>query len=250
FYRSFVVDGLIREALADTLDDIRAEIAPRNTLATARLITEALDPEVKGDPNFGFAVKLAKDGQIGEACAAFATLAQPDGKIVSVGFVQSNTVADCGSQVADCRTGQCNALHAHSACAITNTNWSKPSESELANDLALARHLPNGTLDPSFGNGGTQTLGRQDSDEVALDGLLLPDGKILVVGLADGSTDRATRDEDRDVLLARFNPDGTPDAVAATRASRSLILAAALTIWRRRSPCSRRQDRGGRRDPG
>lgn len=76
FYRSFVVDGLIREALADTLDDIRAEIAPRNAVATARLITEALDPEVKGDPNFGFAVTLAKEGQIGEACAAFATLAE------------------------------------------------------------------------------------------------------------------------------------------------------------------------------
>jgi hypothetical protein len=76
FYRSFVVDGLIREALGDTLDEIRAEIAPRNAVATARLITEALDPEVKGDPNFGFAVKMAKDGNIGEACAAFQALAE------------------------------------------------------------------------------------------------------------------------------------------------------------------------------
>ncbi len=65
--------------------------------------------------------------------------------------------------------------------------------------LAVARYLPNGALDPSFGNRGITTtdLGGDDSGSAAL---LQPDGKILVAGYSNN-----------DFALARYNSDGTLD---------------------------------------
>jgi uncharacterized delta-60 repeat protein len=107
---------------------------------------------------------------------SLATLVQPDGKIVGVGYNEVST-----------------------------------STTASSTDLALVRYLPSGVPDPSFGNAGTSILGSTNNAEVGIDGLLLPDGKIFVVGSSDGSSDRTLEDEDMDLLLARFSPDGTPD---------------------------------------
>ena len=73
-----------------------------------------------------------------------------------------------------------------------------------SSDLALARYLPDGSLDMTFGTGGLAT-----ADSGAQDGLgqliLLPNGKLL----AGGST--APSQGSGDFLLARFHPDGALD---------------------------------------
>lgn len=71
---------LVREALLDTLDDIRRDIAPRNAVVKAPLVAEALDPVARADPMFKQAVKLAEDGNVPAACASWEALhaAYPD----------------------------------------------------------------------------------------------------------------------------------------------------------------------------
>lgn len=66
--------ALVREALADTLADIRRDIAPRNASVRAPLITEAIEPEAGADPRYGEAVAAAKDGQSGRACLLWTAL--------------------------------------------------------------------------------------------------------------------------------------------------------------------------------
>jgi uncharacterized delta-60 repeat protein len=73
------------------------------------------------------------------------------------------------------------------------------------NQIALARYLPNGTLDPSFG-GGTGKVTQPVSGNGASAGAVAiqKDGKIVVAGFTDGATGFV-------VLVARFNDDGTLD---------------------------------------
>jgi uncharacterized delta-60 repeat protein len=77
------------------------------------------------------------------------------------------------------------------------------SEGEV-DAFAVVRLLPNGTLDPSFGNQGAFTLDVDDHD-VMTDLLVLPDGSIVFAGsehgFGGGQTGRA--------MLLRVRPDGT-----------------------------------------
>ena len=71
-----------------------------------------------------------------------------------------------------------------------------------ANDFALARYNPDGTLDPSFSGDGRQTTDFGPSDEafgVAIQG----DGKIVAVG--------STGPAGGNFALARYNPNGSLD---------------------------------------
>jgi uncharacterized delta-60 repeat protein len=72
-------------------------------------------------------------------------------------------------------------------------------------DFALARYNPDGTLDPSFGTGGTVTtdIGGYINEVNAL--IRLADGKLVAAGWALGPTGTF------DFALARYNPDGTLD---------------------------------------
>jgi uncharacterized delta-60 repeat protein len=81
-------------------------------------------------------------------------------------------------------------------------------------DFALARYLPNGDLDPNFGNGGkvvdnfSNLLGPGNAGARAV--AVQPDGKIVVAGFAvDGRADANAGHGD--FAIARYNPDGTPD---------------------------------------
>lgn len=74
----------------------------------------------------------------------------------------------------------------------------------FASGFALARFLPNGALDPSFGGGGRviTPIPQRDNDRVfAL--AVQPDGKLVAAG---GSFERESV-----VVLARYAADGTPD---------------------------------------
>jgi uncharacterized delta-60 repeat protein len=71
---------------------------------------------------------------------------------------------------------------------------------------ALARYNPNGTLDPTFGNGG-KVITVAPVRETLSGLLLLPDGKIM----ASGSIDLPSSSDSSFVLL-RFNSDGSADS--------------------------------------
>jgi uncharacterized delta-60 repeat protein len=71
--------------------------------------------------------------------------------------------------------------------------------------LGLARYQPNGTLDPSFGQGGKVTIHiTPTSDDIAKSVAIGPDGKIVVAGTS-------TTAQTKLFVVARYNPDGTLD---------------------------------------
>lgn len=73
-------------------------------------------------------------------------------------------------------------------------------------DFAIARLLPDGSLDPAFGTGGKVTTDLAGFDDQASDVVALPDGRILVAGTSvsgDGVTS--------DPVVIRYLPDGTLD---------------------------------------
>ncbi len=75
-----------------------------------------------------------------------------------------------------------------------------------AQGFLLARYLPNGALDPSFGDGGyveTAFPANGDASAVAVQ----PDGKIVVAG-SDDPVDGTAFSQ---FVLARYNPDGSLD---------------------------------------
>ncbi|MBC7938981.1 MAG: hypothetical protein H7Z19_04330 [Chitinophagaceae bacterium] len=75
-------------------------------------------------------------------------------------------------------------------------------------DIAITRHLRDGTLDPSFGSGGKVITavapGRAADEGRAV--LIQPDGKIVVGGYTDATG------TDKDFLIVRYNADGSLDS--------------------------------------
>jgi uncharacterized delta-60 repeat protein len=70
-------------------------------------------------------------------------------------------------------------------------------------EAVIARYKPEGTLDASFGTGGSSTtdFGGSSGSNWATSAVEQSDGKIVIAGLASGS----------EIGVARFNADGTPD---------------------------------------
>jgi uncharacterized delta-60 repeat protein len=69
----------------------------------------------------------------------------------------------------------------------------------------ILRFNPGGSLDSGFGNGGRVATSLDADVSLGADAALQPDGKIVVAGriaLSSGGTD---------VVVLRFNPDGSPD---------------------------------------
>lgn len=52
---------MVLDALADTVSQVRLDIAPRNTTMRASFVDEAIDPVVRADPRFEQAVKAGRD---------------------------------------------------------------------------------------------------------------------------------------------------------------------------------------------
>lgn len=100
---------------------------------------------------------------------AYAVALQPDGKVVLGGY------SNCGAG---------------------------PGVLFGADQLALARYLPSGLLDPSFGEGGKVLFDGGSLDERILALALAPDGGILAGGYVAG-------ERRSDLLLARLRRDGS-----------------------------------------
>ena len=127
------------------------------------------------DPNF------AGDGHIrtpfySSRARVNAVAAQPDGKLVAAGYAAT----------------QCNSL----GCG--------------SNQFAVSRYLPTGTVDTTFGTGGTVLTGFPNGPAEARAVAIQPDGKIVVAG--EGTTDWPGPG----VALARYLPDGTLDSSFGT----------------------------------
>ena len=77
-------------------------------------------------------------------------------------------------------------------------------------DFKVVRYNPNGSLDTSFGDGGIVTT-IFPAGSYAFDVALQSDGKIIAAGTFFVDFDPG-ESSDTDFALARYNPDGTPDA--------------------------------------
>ena len=81
-------------------------------------------------------------------------------------------------------------------------------------NFELVRYNSNGSLDTSFGNGGIVTT-TFPQGSYAFDVALQPDGKIVAAGTLFVNFDPGEQ-SDTDFALARYNPDGSPDATFGT----------------------------------
>jgi len=69
----------------------------------------------------------------------------------------------------------------------------------------ILRFNPDGTLDSGFGTGGEVAMPLDADVSLGADAALQPDGKIVVAGRINVGVDRT------DVVVLRFNPNGSPD---------------------------------------
>ncbi len=77
-------------------------------------------------------------------------------------------------------------------------------------NLALARYLPNGSLDGGFGKGGVMVDERRPLTTDCIHGLALqPDGRIVVAGVT--FEDKVSVEPQGDFIVARYTPEGEPD---------------------------------------
>ncbi len=178
------------------------------------------------DATFGTGGKvLTGFGTVGDSARALAL--QPDGKLVAAGHTHEDIAlarynAD-GSLDSTFGTGgkivtRVGMLYRANALAIQPDGKVVIAGDNPSSDnghIAVVRYGPDGTLDPSFGNGGIVKTSLPEFPGEGANGLVVqPDGKLLVAGLSSrfgnfsGSGD--------DFLLARYNPDGTLDGSFGT----------------------------------
>ena len=175
------------------------------------------------DQTFGAGGKVTTD--FGGDDVVRALLIQPDGKIVAVGFkinelfVLARYETD-GSLDATFGAGgrvvtNFGSLRSQAYAAVLQPDGKIVAAGDAHSllttmDFALARYLPNGALDPTFGTAGlvTTDFGRTFGD-YARGVAIQPDGRIVAAGWAENNcTSCGTKS---DVALARYLPTGALD---------------------------------------
>jgi uncharacterized delta-60 repeat protein len=174
------------------------------------------------DPSFGMNGEIQTHfTETGDA--AFALLVQPDGKIVAaghVGYLDRFALArynpdgslDPGfgtggrvtTSIAVGEAGQVRALAWQSDGKLVAAGYSTLG-------FALVRYQPNGTLDGSFGTGGIVTTRVGGYIDAANAVVIQADEKIVAAGSASSHICNPTCQDNYDIGLARYNPDGTLD---------------------------------------
>jgi uncharacterized delta-60 repeat protein len=169
------------------------------------------------DQSFGTGGRVLTDfSQQGGDDEAFAIAVQPDGKILAAG--RSDSTGGNTSSFAVARymsNGQLDPSFGTGGIAITSFTDSDAEINGIAiqpdgkivvagssaSAFALARYLPNGALDTTFGTGGTVTTPIGNASSVQAVGVAVQsDGKIVAGGAADAA-----------FAAARYNADGSPD---------------------------------------
>ena len=168
------------------------------------------------DPSFGVNGVVTYGNGAGNGIAM-----QSDGKIVVAGESSSQllvlryaidgtldiTFGTYGVAIYDVPTGESvgNAIAIQADQKIVVTG-------ESSNDLLILRYNIDGTLDTTFGNNGVVTFSGTPTHRLCYQHAagyavaIQTDGKIVVAGEKCGDTDN-------DVLVLRYNGDGTPDTV-------------------------------------
>jgi uncharacterized delta-60 repeat protein len=93
-----------------------------------------------------------------------------------------------------------------SVLAAGSARWHGPDLYEEDGEFVLARYMPAGSLDPTFGDGGIAETGG-DADLGGM--VVLPDGKIV----ATGTTFGGHPDYPHKIALAGYEPDGSVDFI-------------------------------------
>jgi uncharacterized delta-60 repeat protein len=217
----------------------QASSAPRSDLTAVALqrdgkIVVAGLAEVPAPDRHFFVARFTSrgrvDGAFGSGGSAVTTLGlssvatdvaiQPDGRIVLAGFV-SATGGVISRQLGVVRllqNGRIDTSFGTNGTVLTNFAVDSDPALALQSDgkivvacglrspprFGIARYLPDGSLDPTFGEGGKVRTHFTDRS-VARDVALTRDGKILVAGSVGG-----------DFALARFNRDGSLDTSFGT----------------------------------
>jgi len=157
-------DGKI-VAAGVTYEDVFT-VRPHGDFMVARFL-----PDGRPDMGFGVGGVTTTDFADESYDEPYAAVLQPDGRIVLAGYSNSG---------------------------------GGPGVLFGADQLALARYLPNGLLDPSFGQDGKVIFDGGSLDERLLALALAPDGSLLAGGYTNG-------ERRGDLLLARLRPDGSLD---------------------------------------
>ena len=197
------------------------------------------------DPSFGGDGVAAIDFKY---AIASAVAIQEDGAIVAAGtrgsehqrFTTARILSDGSADTSFGGDGLVSTTFAHSSAAaamLIQPNGAIVVAGRQGHQIAVARYLANGSLDPSFSADGTFTFKFNNSSSAAVDVGLLPDGDLLVgaevvrsrrvllglVALApDGTLDASFGENGRTTL-----PIGKDALVGAVAASDSGIVGAA-----------------------
>lgn len=169
--------------------------------------------------------RLNKDGKLDKSFGAGNADGSPDG-VVSLDLGDS---ADAAAAV---------AVQPDGKIVVAGSRTSKSS------DIVVARLLPNGKLDSSFGKGdadgtpdGVMSMSLGDGDDVANALAVQADGKIVIVGTtvaSDKSTNiavvRLKLDGTLDASFGRGDADGTPDGVVSLSLSQGNDAGSAIAL--------------------
>jgi len=192
------------------------------------------NPDGALDTSFGNNGKVTTDFP-NRAAAISAVVVQPDGKIVVAGgvyplfvFAGDFTIArynpdgsldtsfGAGGIVTTIFPGDGSfafalALQPDGRIIAAGTDFFDFNPGDMSDtDFALARYNPDGSLDTTFGNGGTVTTDFLGHEDDVFSVLIQPDGKIVAVGSANSPVDYY------DFAIARYLANGTLDTTFGT----------------------------------
>ncbi|HEX4794271.1 MAG TPA: SdrD B-like domain-containing protein [Humisphaera sp.] len=207
--------------------DNKIVVALSQTGIVATGVVARVLPSGTFDPAFGTA-GLASLGSIG--VIPNDVLVQSSGKIVVCGGNTSRNIAIARLNsngavdttfgtggVASASLKNKSGGHANSAAGRILTDasgnlivlGSAYTTSPLVTDIALARFLPGGQLDTTFASGGSAAIAASSSGEAGEDGLILPDGRIVLLAYGGNSLLGGTE-------VLRLLVGGKPSSISGT----------------------------------
>jgi uncharacterized delta-60 repeat protein len=200
---------LLRNALAGLL-----------TFALPVVALKAVDGDL--DPTFGSGGKVVTNFNL-PASGAGGVAIQADGKIVAAGYTYDETANidfgavrylpdgtldptfDSDGRVTTDFFGLSDLANAVAIQSDGKIVLAGTSMQNLANDFALLRYNPDGSLDSSFDGDGKLTTDFSGGGDSAYGVVIQPGGKILAVGVSNGP-------QSSDVAIVRYNSDGSLDS--------------------------------------